>query len=314
MTAAPPHVLVLGAGSIGARHARNLLDAGARVSVADPCAARAEAVAGAESVPFDLDHLHGHDAVVVASPTVAHAEQAQAALAAGARVLVEKPLATKPADALALAEAADRVAVGYNLRFHAPVRRLVELVHEGAAGRPVHVRAWFGSHLPDWRPGTDHRASYSGRADLGGGVLLDATHELDLLVWLLDAPLEVVGAEVATRGELGIDVEDSVHALLRAEGGPSATVELDYLSRRYRRGVEVVGTEATVRLDWARRVLEVEDGLGVRTERADTPVARSYRDEAAALVGWLQGGAPLPVDAATGLRSLELADAIREAS
>ena len=49
------------------------------------------------------------------------------------------------------------------------------------------VRLWFGSWLPDWRPAVDYRPTYSARAELGGGVLLDAIHELDMLVWLLGA-------------------------------------------------------------------------------------------------------------------------------
>ncbi|HEX7132748.1 MAG TPA: Gfo/Idh/MocA family oxidoreductase, partial [Iamia sp.] len=283
-------------------------------------ATRAAAAAGpdAGTVPFDLDALDAAgalDGAVVASPTVHHATQAEALLAVAPRLLVEKPLAPDVRAAAALTAHADRVAVAYNLRFHEPVQRLVGLVADGAAGSVTGVRLWFGSWLPDWRPQVDYRTTYSARADLGGGVLLDAIHELDLLVWLCGpGPHEVVGAVVDRLGPLEIDVEDTVTAVVRTAGGPVATVALDYLARRYRRGVEVTGDRATVRLDWARSVIEVEDGDGVRSEAADTPVPRSYQRQAAAFLDWVGNGPALPVDAATGAASLALADAIRAAA
>jgi predicted dehydrogenase len=91
-------------------------------------------------------------------------------------------------------------------------------------------------------------------------------------------------------------------------------VSLDYLSRRYRRGVEIIGADATARLDWARNVLEVEDERGVESNPADTPVAVSYRKQAEHFLRFLNGDAAAPVDAAEGARSVRLAAAIRDAA
>jgi predicted dehydrogenase len=309
-------VLVLGAGSIGSRHARELLSSGAAVDVADPDPARARAVSGARAVPFNLDRLTGYDGIVVASPTTYHQAQLDAALATDARILVEKPVAVR-ADGLAhlVERARGRAMVGYNLRFHVPVRTLVDLVHDGTAGTVRSIRLWFGSWLPDWRPGVDYRTTYSARSELGGGVLLDAIHELDLLIWLAgDDAFTVVGAVVDRLGPLAIDVEDSVKALLRHETDVLAEVSLDYLSRRYRRGIEVVGDAATVRLDWARRVIEVEDAEGVRTTPADTPVDQSYRQQAQCFLDFVRGNGEARVDLEVGAASVRLADRIRDAS
>ena len=318
-----PRVLVVGAGSMGSRHVRCLAAAGAEVLLTDPDEGRARAVAAevgpavrtvvhADGVPPGAGALDG---AVVASPTAHHRDQALALLDEVPRILVEKPLALDAATAGALAEHRDRVAVAYNLRWHAPVARTVELVRDGAAGRPSALRLWFGSWLPDWRPQVDHRTTYSARSDLGGGVLLDAIHELDLLVWLCGpGPHQVVGSVVDRLGPLEIDVEDTVMALVRTDAGIAAEITLDLLARRYRRGMEITGDDATVRLDWARQVIEVEDATGVRSEEAATPVAESYRRQAEAFVAWLGGGPPLPVDAAAGIASLRLADAIRAAA
>jgi predicted dehydrogenase len=306
-----PTVLVLGAGSIGIRHAGNLVAAGAHVSIADPVPERARAVQGVRAVPFDLDRLEGYDGIVVASPTAYHREQAEAAIGAGAHVLVEKPLATSTErlDQL-LTAGTGRIMVGYNLRLHDPVRRLVSLVHDGRAGRPLSVRLWFGSYLPDWRAGVDYRGSYSARSDLGGGILLDASHELDLLLWILGERLEVVGAVVERLGDLEIDVEDTVRALLRHESGIVAEVALDLLSRRYRRGIEVIGDSATLRLDWARQVIEIEDRHEVRSEEAATPIDHSYEREARIFLAFVSGESEPPVDGFTAAASIRLAERI----
>ena len=310
-----PRILVLGAGSAGSRHARLLAEAGAVVTVADPDEARAVAT-GLPTAPFDLHGLDGYHGIVVASPSSAHAEQTSAALATGARVLVEKPLAPS-ADGLdgLVAAAGDRVMVGYNLRLHEPVERLMGLVHDGRAGTISAVRLWFGSWLPDWRPTVDYRQTYSAQRRLGGGVLMDAIHELDLLVWLLgDGDFTVAGAIVDRVGPLEIDVEDTVKALLRHRSGVVAEVSLDYLSRRYRRGIEVIGTDATIRLDWARQVIEVEDATGVRSHSATTPLLASYERQAEWFLAFVTHGSTPPVNAAEGARSVLLADAIRAAA
>ena len=316
-----PRILVVGAGSIGARHARNLSAAGAEVALTDPDGDRAAAVAaecGGEVLAFDLDRLDGLgalDGAVVASPTSHHHHQAEALLATVPKVLVEKPISLDATSAASLSSHADRVAVAYNLRFHQPIQRVVDLVDSGAAGTVSSVRLWFGSWLPDWRPAVDYRTTYSARADLGGGVLLDAIHELDLLVWLCGpGPHEVVGSVVARSGALEIDVEDTVEAIVRTPDRVVASVRLDYLARRYRRGMEITGSAATIRLDWAREVIEVEDADEVRCEAADTPVAASYIRQAEAFVAWVAGGPALPVDSVTGTASVALADAIRQAA
>ena len=310
-----PRVLVLGAGSIGARHARNLLAAGAHVSVMDPDRARAAAVDGAVPQPFDLATIHGYDGIVVASPTAHHVEHLQAALATDARVMVEKPFArlddVDRLDELVDA-AADRAMVGFNLRLHEPLECVADLLDSGTVGSIVAGRLWFGSWLPDWRPQVDYRETYSARFDLGGGVLLDAIHELDEALWFFGDDLEVHAAFVGRVGPLEIDVEDTVKALLLADGIVPIEISLDYLSRGYRRGVEVIGTEATVRFDWATQELTVERGGDRRVEIVDTPVARSYEREAQRFLRFVVDGTPPPVDAATGAASLRLAQRIAE--
>ena len=302
--------IVVGAGSAGSRHARLLRELGADVTITDPDASRFAAVEGVRSFVTGDATWDGYDGIVIAGPSVFHASQAEAALATGAAVLVEKPLAVNAADAARVAASGgSRLMVGYNLRCHAPVAAV--LAHAQTIGPLLYVHAWCGSYLPDWRPGTDYRNSYSARADLGGGVLLDASHELDLIVELLGTGVAVVGSRVERVGDLDLDVEDTVAALLAGPTGTLATVELDYLSPSYRRGIEVVGLDGTARYDWASGVLEITSAEGSDREQVDADVLDSYRRQAERFVDLIDHGTAAPCGGPAGAEVVRLADAIR---
>jgi predicted dehydrogenase len=306
-------VLVVGGGSAGRRHARLLAERGLTVRVTDPVAPEG-LPDGIAIVPYRDEIVREFRHVVIASPNVIHEEQTLAALDAGAHVLVEKPMAMTGAGAQRIVESsAGRVMVAYNLRLHPPVERFFELVRSGGAGRPLTASLWFGSHLPGWRPGVDYRRTYSARAALGGGVLLDAIHELDLAIWLLGHHITVRGAMLRRVSDLELDVEDVALAVGEAEDGTAVSLSLDYLSRAYKRGIEVVGTEATIRLDWATASITIAAGDDVHSEHASTPVAKSYERQADRFAAWVDHGVAPPVDAVEGAASVFLADDIRAA-
>lgn len=305
-------VLVVGGGSAGRRHARLLIDRGFEVGVTDPANPQ-DLPAGAAQVPYRDDIVQEFPFVVVASPNIVHEEQVLLALQGDARVLVEKPMAMTGPGARRIVEASQgRVMVAYNLRLHPPVERLVELIRAGTVGRPLTASLWFGSHLPDWRPG-DYRKTYSARAELGGGVLLDAIHELDLAVWLLGHSIAIRGAMLRRVSSLELDVEDVALAMGETDDGTTLSISLDYVSRSYRRGIEVVGSDATVRLDWATGTTTISHQTTVTTEDATTPVIHSYERQADRFATWVRDSVAPPVDAAEGAASVYLADDIRAA-
>ncbi|APR84033.1 Hypothetical protein A7982_09382 [Minicystis rosea] len=138
-------VALAGCGGWGRNLLRVLVESpGAEViAVADPSPQRKAVAAGlaphaAVVSTFEEALAARPDAVVIATPPHTHASLALAALAAGADVFVEKPLATRAADADRLASRAaalGRVAmVGHLLRYHPAVVRLLEIAESGALG------------------------------------------------------------------------------------------------------------------------------------------------------------------------------------
>jgi predicted dehydrogenase len=318
--------LVVGYGSIGARHASNLVKLGVEdVAVCEVDAAlRAVAATRHARVTAELDAaLAGRpDVVLVCVPTHLHAAVAVAALDAGADVFVEKPIAVALADADRIvakqAQTGRIVMVGCNMRFHPGVQALRELVDAAALGAIQLVNAHFGHALPSWRPGADYRRTYSARIQQGGGVLMEGIHEFDYVDWLGGgiADVRCVGGR---SGTLEIDGEDTALAYCRLTDGGAAVIRLDLLRPEKRRGCEIVGTRGMARwlsVGKAPETLTVErlaaDGAGWRKQAADTYDGNEmYLAALRQFLAAVRREAPPAVDAAQARRMLALVLAAR---
>lgn len=250
-------VLVVGAGSIGRRHMANLRMLGTRrLAATDPDAGRLEPVVEELGVQ-GFAELHEAfrafkpDVVFVCTPPAFHVEQALCGLRGGADVFIEKPLSHRLDGVGALkAEAAKLgrvVHVGYNLRFNPGVQMLKRFVDEGVAGRILWARAEVAQYLPDWRPSQDYRQSYTARRELGGGIILDASHEINYVLWLLGPPHELTCMAGQVSG-LEVDVEDCATILIRCRSGAQADIHMDFAQRTSSRYCVLAGDRA--RLEW----------------------------------------------------------------
>ena len=186
-------------------------------------------------------------AAIIATPASMHLEQARELAQAGIHLLVEKPLSHKIEiiDQLITDVHKSEVIgmVGYVLRYDPAAMRFKEFFdNTGIIGKPLHARVECGSYLPDWRPYQDYRTSVSARSELGGGVLLELSHELDYIRWFF-GEMNSVCASIQNSGTLDIDVEDSVDMVFNSKLGFNISVHLDFNSRINRRRCCVHCTE-----------------------------------------------------------------------
>lgn len=324
---APRLAIVVGSGSAGRRHALALRRAVplARVLVVrrpDSIRPPESLLAAGVEIVSSLDHalqIGAPDVAVVANPAPFHRPATEALLEAGAAVLVEKPLAADAASARAIAEASARpdrtLLVGYHLRCGDTLPGLAKIARTGAIGRVVGFDLHVGQRLEDWRPDIDPRASVSARRELGGGVLLELSHELDAVRCLLGPITAVERARLEIGGAPTDGVVETVADLdLRTAEGVGGTVHLDMVSETSTRRWVLRGSAGSVTADLIAGSIEVIDREGVRTVTAIEPGERVRAEDRliTALVAG-DGGGPIAT-AEDGVAAVQVVEAAAESA
>ncbi|MDP6719833.1 MAG: Gfo/Idh/MocA family oxidoreductase, partial [Pirellulaceae bacterium] len=210
--------VVVGLGSIGKRHLANLRslmpDAqitvwrqhGQETSLADLPDERVNVVYSLADALAAKPH-----AALICNPAPFHVATAKPLVDGGAHIFMEKPLSDDMAgvDQLldAYAERGRVFFVAYPLRFDPALQAMRAAINAGEIGKPLSLSAEVGQYLPDWRPQQDYRKGVSARKDLGGGALLELSHELDYVRWLM-GDVASVSSRLTKQSNLEIDVED----------------------------------------------------------------------------------------------------------
>jgi predicted dehydrogenase len=251
-------VLIVGLGSIGTRHlrvARELLPKAAIAVLRHrECASIPE---HADACFSDLNQAieFAPEVAVVASPATFHLSAAQGLAMAGIDMLIEKPLAASSDGVMPLIDTCRArgavLLLGYNLRYLPSLRKFRDLIHDGFVGKVVSVRCEIGQHLASWRPGTNYRQGVTARRDLGGGALLELSHELDYLRWIF-GEVDWVNAYLGHQSGLEVDVEDTAHLILGfasgADGGRLVgTANMDFVRHDATRGCTAIGENGSLR-------------------------------------------------------------------
>lgn len=275
-------VLIVGAGSIGARHARCFLRTErAKVAVCEPRAERRAELArdyDLTALYRDLDEapLDDFDCLVVCVPAHLHVPFALRAIEAGCHVLIEKPLCLKVEEAqrmAAAAQATDLVtAVAYTYRSMPFMRDLREAVLRGDIGPVRCAVAVSGQHFPLYRP--DYREIYYRSRETGGGALQDGlTHVLNYLQWVLGLETSIYSA--AEHLVLpGVEVEDTVVVVCRYPGARLATLSLNQFQWNNDGLIELAGEGGTLRYRAAEQTVSL-----YRDEQWQTTQYRCERDD-----------------------------------
>jgi predicted dehydrogenase len=274
MTDEPMDVLVIGAGSIGRRHAANLVTLGQRVAIHDINREALSTLCSTHGYRpiYDLDHALRNDqytAAFICTPPHLHIPQAIQTAEAGLHLFIEKPLSNQRQgidDLLSLVKKHHLIGMaGFMLRYEPGLCYLKEHINPEEV---AFARIEFGSYLPSWRGGLDYRSVYSAQRSMGGGIILDDIHELDYACWLFGFPDRIAGWS-GTYSDLEIDVEDTAELQLIYPRS-LVTIHADYLQRRTVRRCRICKRDGYT-IDWIF-------GEGVTTYTAEGRSDFSYRN------------------------------------
>jgi predicted dehydrogenase len=256
MATANRRVLVVGAGSIGARHTRCFLKTGrVEVGICEPNtetrekAVKDNQLADAYATLDDAFAKRWH-AVLIATPAHTHISIALRAIETGAALLIEKPLATNMEDVEALQNEVRRrrtvAAVSYNYRAHPGVRAMKGAIDDGNLGKPLQLVLVAGQDFASYRPA--YRDTYFADHATGGGAVQDAlTHLLNIGEWLV-GPITAIAADASHQRLDGVTVEDTVSVIAR-HGGVSATYSLNLYQKPNETTVTVICENGVIRYE-----------------------------------------------------------------
>lgn len=247
-------ILIVGAGSIGERHIRNLHLLGYTNLL----------VYRQRNLPFrDIGTATpttytDWELVIKQKPTIAfictvthlHLSFTSKCVAAGMHILVEKPLShtTKGLDKLKtqLQQQNRYLHVGYMMRFHPFVQRIKKIIDTQQYGQLISIQSKWAEYLPDWHPWENYKESYAAQKTLGGGVALTLSHDIDQACYLTGALPQTWHTLNNHKNSLGIDVEATSDILLAFASGTTANIHLSYAQKTKERFLKVIFDNATV--------------------------------------------------------------------
>jgi len=315
-------LLVVGCGSAGARHAKNLQKLGVqRIVLFDPDdddASRLASELSAETVDSVEDGLKsGVDGVVVASPPNRHLDASCLAIEAGVSCFVEKPFAESLDGLGELVDLAEQrelfIMIGYNLRYFSPLIELKRMISSGKLGRILTVRAEFGQYLPTWRKDGDYRKNYIASPWPVGGIILEESHEFDCVQWLA-GPVDSVYCAAGKLSDLDLEAEDTALIVMRHKNGTLSHISVDCTQRGYKRGVHVVGTEGTASWTFPGELSIVRDAGDPEIQNFDQDFNTTYELEMGQFLECLRGSAVPEVGGREAMESLRITLAARESA
>jgi predicted dehydrogenase len=197
------------------------------------------------------------DLIIIANASINHLFSIESLFSESAYYVIEKPLSSGPIHKDVFNELStllgDRVMVAYQLRFSQSLNRMRSELISGRIGKVLFGTMNTGQYLPDWRKGSDYRTGVSARRELGGGVLNELSHEIDLIFWLFGPPA-LLESQIHKRSSLDLSVEDfvTVNTLQNSRKNSDAwplSLRLDMIRRDPMRIIEIIGENGTLKWD-----------------------------------------------------------------
>ena len=249
-------IAIIGGGSIGLRHKRLLENLGHEVLLVSQHAERSKSVLKSVEELFLVNSI---EYIIIANETYKHSDTVGIIKESAFKgfLLVEKPLNSN-LELVAYSQFKDSY-VGFNLRFHPAVIRLKALI-DTHRHEILDVKMHYGNSTSNWRSDALSRVSYSRSVALGGGVLRDFCHEIDLAHWLFGFE-KVEYAYGAKHGEFMIDGENLVCLTLGGLEKFKVSISLNSLQKLPTRTITVHTIESEYKVDLINASLTFGDNV-----------------------------------------------------
>ena len=271
---------------------------------------------------YDIEQaLHWQpNAAIICTPATDHLSKALQIGRHNIPMLIEKPIGTDLIEAdkweeLKIKSFALPILVGYVLR-HDPCLKVIEKhIKSEVLGKIIEADFYCGSWLPNWRPNQDYQSCVSARRELGGGVLLELSHELDL-VQLLFGSIRLHQSIIRNSGLLDIDVEDQAILFGESSLGVPITIRLNFCTNPPKRSIKIRGSDGDISWDIISGKVQLSLKNQHKSERYESnckPEER-YEIQAKHFVSCVTSQTTPTCTVSDGIKVLELVNKARQMS
>jgi len=262
---------------------------------------------------------------IIANPTSHHINVSYPLAQLGIHLLIEKPISNSSKDVIKLINTCKSkksiLMVGYNLRYMESLTKFREILKKKTIGKILSVRSEVGSYLPTWRTGTDYKKSVSARKELGGGVLLELSHEIDYLIWLF-GNVKWVNSKICRQSDLKIDTEDTAYITLGFSGINKkndiiANLNMDFTRHDTTRFCKVIGQLGTLywnALDGSVKLFEKGADKWKTIYKKKNHRDTTYISEWKHFIDCIENNKKPLVDGKDGLEVIKIIEAIQKSS
>ena len=281
-------ILFFGLGSIGKRH-MNILkkDSDHEIYAYSKSNHRVEGVTYVNS----LDNLetYNFDFAIISNPTSEHVKYATICAESKINLFIEKPLSHTLDNVDKLISLCNdneiHLYVAYNMRFHPIIDWIKNNIKETDV---QHVSITASSYLPHWRPAANHRLSYSSHKHMGGGVILDLSHEIDYARYLFGE--STILAAISDRtGSVTVDSEDTADIILKTKYC-YINMHLDYTSFIKKRFITIQTPQCTVHADLIKETIDIQTESAHKTIKFEKGMEQSYKQQMATYITNIKEG------------------------
>jgi len=195
---------------------------------------------------------YGIQTAIISTPSPFHVECALELFASDVNVLIEKPLSNDYSnvnEVIKVEKKSKAVGlIGYCFRHDSNGKFFKKMIEENKVGDILSSSIVCSSYLPNWRKEQDYSESVSAKKKLGGGVLLELSHELDYSRWLF-GEFKSVFCQMNYSKTLKIETEDCVDMIIKTNNNIPLNIHLDYNTRNTNRMCIIRGTKGNLLWD-----------------------------------------------------------------
>tara|TARA_B100001996_G_scaffold381414_1_gene370801 strand:- start:508 stop:1521 length:1014 start_codon:yes stop_codon:yes gene_type:complete len=282
--------VIIGTGNIALRHLKNLkiLMPNSKIVVIKRSKSKIhqEFKKLCQIITNDIDVIFpksNNSSAFICSATTNHVSDALILGKKQFNLFIEKPLSVNTKGIKNLINIKNdkkiKIMIGYNLRFLESVKKLKSILSKKSLGDLKHVYMYVGSNYKLWRKNISYKKSVSSQKKLGGGVINELSHEIDMMTHLFGLPNKLSSASYQSN-EKEVDVEDTATSIfIYDKDRVSITIHQNMTAQKISRYSIYEFEKCTIKLDIIKNEIDIQSLQNHQNIKFKSNINDSYVNE-----------------------------------